>query len=297
MAAKKSSISLEKYLVAKQLAGENASQEEISKYFLDAELAKVIAKYCSKKLFDYLHEKSGEYVMSVRECPSLDEFNISLTDFIKASKTLLFLKITGGVIGALIAGWFIIYAFKEDLSSFTLGLITLIGLAFPIGVAAAISSLVFQFPYLAFSPRIRCCIKYCAALKAYSKNKFEYWQNLTWREFEKEAAILLNNLGIDASATKGTGDKGVDIEATYKNKKILVQCKKHKAPIGPAIVRELVGTLLNENANLGIIISMSGFSVGAHEAASGRILLLEVEDLLHVEKNDFQTMLSKIFRF
>jgi len=295
MAAKKSSLSLEKYLVAKQLAGENASQEEISKYFLDATLAKVIAKYCSKKLFDYLHEKSGEYVMRVRECPSLDEYNISLTDFIKASKTLRFLKITGGVLGALIAAWFFVITFKSE--NVTYSLILCLSLLFPISVAAGASALVFQFPYLALSPRIRSCIKYCAALKAYSINKFEYWQNLTWREFEKETAILLNNLGIDANATRGTGDKGVDIVATYRNKKVLVQCKKHKAPVGPAIVRELLGTLLSENANLGIIISISGFSVGAHEAASGRILLLEIRDLLQLEKSDFQTMLSKIYRF
>jgi restriction system protein len=295
MAAKKSSLSLEKYLVAKQLAGENASQEEISKYFLDATLAKVIAKYCSKKLFDYLHEKSGEYVMRVRECPSLDEYNISLTDFIKASKTLRFLKITGGVVGALIAAWFFVITFKSE--NVTHSLILCLSLLFPISVAAGVSALVFQSPYLALSPRIQSCIKYCAALKAYSKKEIEYWQNLTWREFEKETAILLNNLGIDANATRGTGDKGVDIVATYRNKKVLVQCKKHKAPVGPAIVRELLGTLLSENANLGIIISISGFSVGAHEAASGRILLLEIRDLLQLEKSDFQTMLSKIYRF
>lgn len=296
MAAKKSSLSLEKYLVAKQLAGEKASQEEISKYFLDAELAKVIAKYCSNKLFDYLHEKSGEYDISVRECPSLHDYGISLTDFTKASKTLRFLKITGGVVGALSAAWFFISVFKKDLANLWLTLIMLIGLVFPISLAAGASALIFQFPYLALSLRIRNCIKYCAALRAYSKNKFEYWQNLTWREFEKETAALLNKLGIEASATKGTGDRGVDIVAAYRNKKVLVQCKKHKAPVGPAIVRELVGTLLSENANLGMIISMTGFSVGAHEAASGRILLLEIRDLLQLEKSDFQAMLSKIYR-
>jgi hypothetical protein len=297
MAAKKSSLSLERYLVAKQLAGENASQEEISKYFLDAELAKIIANYCSKKLFDYLHEKSGEYVMSVRKCPSLDEYNIALDDFTKASKTLRFLKIIGGVVGALIAAWFLINVFKKDLTNLWLMLIMLIGLVFPISLAAGGSALVFQFLYLALSRRIRSCIKYCAALKAYSKNKFEYWQNLTWRQFEKETALLLNNLGIEASATKGTGDKGVDIVAAYRNRKVLVQCKKHKAPVGPAIVRELVGTLISENANLGIIVSISGFSIGAQEAASGRILLLEIGDLLQLEKRDFQALLSKIYRF
>jgi hypothetical protein len=235
--------------------------------------------------------------MSVRKCPSLHEYNISLTDFIKASKTLRFLKITGGVVGALIAAWFLTNVFKKDLTNLWLTLIMLIGLVFPISLAAGACALVFQAPYLALSRRIRSCIKYCAALKAYSKNKFEYWQNLTWREFEKETAILLNNLGIDANATKGTGDKGVDIVAAYRNKKVLVQCKKHKAPVGPAIVRELLGTLLSENANLGIIISISGFSVGAHEAASGRILLLEIGDLLQLEKSDFQAMLLKIYHF
>jgi HJR/Mrr/RecB family endonuclease len=287
-------FSNEKYLIAKQLAGENGSEDDIVKYYLDPVLAKVIAKYCSKGLFSFLSERSKECTDLLKKFPVIEDYKISLGDFKKASKYLELYRKIGSIIGFSIVLLFWIIYFLDNKPSIVEFLIYLF---FAASAMTAVSSyflnLVFEVLYLNLSKRVRKCVKYCVAIRAYSKNHLEFWHNLSWREFEKEVAILLSNLGVKANATKGTGDKGVDIFATFGRKKIVVQCKKHKSPVGPAIVRELLGTHTVEDANVGIIVSSSGFSPGAQEAASGRILLLGIEDLMQLDKRGFQALLAK----
>ena len=292
MGKSKIRFSDEKYFIAKQLAGENGSEDDIVKYYLDPSLAKVIAKYCSKELFRFLSEESKECADFLKKFPAIADYKLSLDDFTKTSKHLEFFMAIGGILGFFLVPVGIYYL-SDPKPSILEYLIYII----PALVALTFFSVVFKTLYLNLSHRVRSCVKYCAAIRAYSKNKLDFWHNLSWREFEKEVAILLSNLGVEANVTKGPGDKGVDINATFRRKKIVVQCKKHKTPIGPAIVRELLGTHISEDADAGIIISLNGFSTGAQEAASGRIILLEIEDLLQLEKNDFQAMLSKLFRF
>jgi hypothetical protein len=291
MAKSRIRFSHEKYLIAKQLAGENGSEDDIVKYYWDAVLAKVIAKYCSKELFSFLSENSKECRDFFKKLPVIGDYKLSLDDFTKSSKHLKFSMTLGGILGFLMVPVGI-YLFSNT----KLSLLEYLVYIFPASAAAGIFLGLFKILYLNLSPRVRSCVKYCAAIRAYSKNQLDYWHNLSWREFEKEVAILLSNLGVEANVTKGTGDKGVDINATFRRKKIVVQCKKLRVAVGPAIVRELLGTHISEDADIGIIISLSGFSTGAYEAASGRILLLEIGDLLQLDKNDFQAMLSKLFR-
>ncbi|GAA5939152.1 uncharacterized protein JCM15063_004442 [Sporobolomyces koalae] len=72
----------------------------------------------------------------------------------------------------------------------------------------------------------------------------------------------------------GAGDKGVDLRGRWHPSRrigpldVIVQCKAERAPVRPAVLRELEGVLQNEHSRhstrsgspLGILVSLNGFS-------------------------------------
>lgn len=73
-------------------------------------------------------------------------------------------------------------------------------------------------------------------------------RELTWFEFENLVKQSLKNTGYDIffSASKGVGDGGIDVVATKKSKVLetwIIQCKHWKEPVGPDVLRELVGSM------------------------------------------------------
>jgi len=108
--------------------------------------------------------------------------------------------------------------------------------------------------------------------------KKEYWFSLTGHEFENQLALLYRRLGYEAAVTRGSGDEGVDIRLSKGNEKMIVQCKAHKRPMGPGAVRELYGTLLHEEADIAIIVSLGGFTAGASSWARGKPIKMEDVD-------------------
>ena len=82
-----------------------------------------------------------------------------------------------------------------------------------------------------------------------NKTVVRYSINKTWFDFEQDVMLLHKKLGfkILTQATSGLGDGGIDTlaqkifddGAQYK----IIQCKKWTRPIGPSIVREIIGTL------------------------------------------------------
>jgi len=99
-------------------------------------------------------------------------------------------------------------------------------------------------------------------------------------EFEALVGQIYRRLGYSVRVTPPSGDRGVDIWAERSTAAeaslLIVQCKLQSNSVGPAPVRELVGTLsMNASATGGILVSASGFTRGAREeaAAAGRVTL------------------------
>ena len=52
--------------------------------------------------------------------------------------------------------------------------------------------------------------------------------------------------------------------------RVIVQCKRYRKPVGVATVRELLGTLLREGADSGILVTTSSFTSGALKESKGQ---------------------------
>lgn len=108
------------------------------------------------------------------------------------------------------------------------------------------------------------------------------WGQMDGWTFEKELAQLFRRGGATVHRTKGSRDGGVDLVMTdLAGKKIIVQCKAHGKPIGPAPVRELYGTLVHDGAHEAWLVSKAGFSQAAQEFAKGKQLrLITIREIL-----------------
>lgn len=104
------------------------------------------------------------------------------------------------------------------------------------------------------------------------RQKAAYWFSLNGFEFEKEIEMLfIGQFGEDAVLrTKGTGDGGIDLIISVDGNKVIVQCKAHKAPVGPHVVRDLYGVMNSERINRGLLISLGGVTRGAKEFIEGK---------------------------
>lgn len=108
----------------------------------------------------------------------------------------------------------------------------------------------------------------------------EHWLALGWDELEWETVKLFRGLGYEAIATKGSGDKGVDVLATRKDRKVIVQCKQHGKPVGSPDVSRLAGAMLYHEADEGILVAPRGFSAHAIDfAANCGVDLWDAHDL------------------
>ena len=100
---------------------------------------------------------------------------------------------------------------------------------------------------------------------------------------ESELAQVYRKLGYVVEETPKTGDGGVDLLVAKRGKTLLVQCKGHKNPVGPAIARELYGAYTARRPLVAgaVLASPSGFTRGAKAFASGKpIELLSASDLV-----------------
>ena len=94
-------------------------------------------------------------------------------------------------------------------------------------------------------------------------------------EFEEMTAELYRARGFQANKTGASGDHGVDVIIKSKDgKKMIVQCKRWRKPVGESIVRDFYGTMQHEKAAQGTIIATSGFTQQAKEWAKGKPISL-----------------------
>lgn len=110
-------------------------------------------------------------------------------------------------------------------------------------------------------------------------------QNLAamdWQDFEHLIRELLAKEYAGKSAevkiTRASRDRGVDAVIFNSDPlhggKIVVQAKRYSNTVDVAAVRELYGTVMNEGANRGILVTTSHFGRDAHEWAANKPLSL-----------------------
>jgi restriction system protein len=110
---------------------------------------------------------------------------------------------------------------------------------------------------------------------------------LTPLEFESLISNLFGKMGLETRVTQASRDGGVDCVAYDPRPifggKVVIQAKRYKHTVGVSAVRDLFGTVQNEGASKGILVTTSGYGKAAFEFAQGKPLeLLSGSHLLHL---------------
>lgn len=112
---------------------------------------------------------------------------------------------------------------------------------------------------------------------------WEDFEHLIRELFEKEFSQYDGEVKI----TQASRDRGVDAVAfdpdPIRGGKIVIQAKRYTNTVGVAAVRDLYGTVINEGAMKGILISTADYGPDAYDFAKGKpITLLNGGNLLHM---------------
>ena len=117
-----------------------------------------------------------------------------------------------------------------------------------------------------------------------------FWEDLNGLDFEKEVAKLYKRLGYETTLTPATADGGIDIILRKNGRRIAVQCKHHKNPVGPNDVRALQGVVVAQKFDSGVFISLNGYTPTVRQEIRStsdnvKIELLELNNLVVMMKN------------
>ncbi|MEO5379156.1 MAG: restriction endonuclease [Magnetococcus sp. DMHC-6] len=112
---------------------------------------------------------------------------------------------------------------------------------------------------------------------------WEDFEHLVREIFEQEFSIN----GGEVKITRASRDGGVDAIAfdpdPIRGGKIVIQAKRYTNVVGVSAVRDLYGTVLNEGATKGILVTTSNYGPDSYEFAKGKPLtLLSGSNLLHL---------------
>ncbi len=106
-------------------------------------------------------------------------------------------------------------------------------------------------------------------------------------EFESLITNLFEKMGLETRQTKPSRDGGVDCVAwdtrPVTGGKVVIQAKRYAGTVGVSAVRDLFGTVHNEGASKGILVTTSGFGKASFEFAENKPLeLLDGTNLLYL---------------
>ncbi|MFD4671912.1 restriction endonuclease [Lentzea sp. NPDC058450] len=106
-------------------------------------------------------------------------------------------------------------------------------------------------------------------------------------EFESLIQNLFAKMGLDTKQTRPSRDGGVDCVAFDPRPifggKVVIQAKRYRNTVDVSAVRDLYGTLQNEGASKGILVTTSGYGKASFEFASGKPLeLIDGANLLYL---------------
>lgn len=106
-------------------------------------------------------------------------------------------------------------------------------------------------------------------------------------EFEQLVANLFGKMGLESKLTRSSRDGGVDCVAydarPVLGGKVVIQAKRYRHAVGVSAVRDLFGTMMNEGANKGILVTTSGYGPDAFNFAKDKpIELIDGGGLLYL---------------
>lgn len=106
-------------------------------------------------------------------------------------------------------------------------------------------------------------------------------------EFEELVANLFGKMGLESKLTRTSRDGGVDCIAfdprPVLGGKVVIQAKRYKNTVGVSAVRDLYGTMLNEGASKGLLVTTSGYGPDAFNFAKDKpIELIDGGGLLYL---------------
>ena len=112
---------------------------------------------------------------------------------------------------------------------------------------------------------------------------WEDFEHLIRELFERE----FSSSGGEVKVTRASRDGGVDAVAfdpdPIRGGKIVIQAKRYTATVGVSAVRDLYGTVMNEGATKGILVSTSDYGPDAYAFAKDKpLVLLNGANLLHL---------------
>jgi len=112
---------------------------------------------------------------------------------------------------------------------------------------------------------------------------WEDFEHLIREIFEKE----FSQNGGEVKVTQASRDGGVDAIAfdpdPIRGGKIVIQAKRYTNTVGVSAVRDLYGTVVNEGATKGLLVTTADYGPDAYEFAKGKPLtLLSGSNLLHL---------------
>jgi restriction system protein len=101
---------------------------------------------------------------------------------------------------------------------------------------------------------------------------------LTPGQFENLITNLFEKLGLQTKLTQASRDGGVDCVAwdlhPITGGKVIIQAKRYKHTVGVSAVRDLFGTVHNEGAGKGILVTTSHYGKAAYDFAENKPLEL-----------------------
>lgn len=105
---------------------------------------------------------------------------------------------------------------------------------------------------------------------------------MNWEDFEHLVRELFENEfkqnGGEVKVTQASRDGGVDAIAfdpdPIRGGKIVIQAKRYTNTVGVSAVRDLFGTVMNEGATKGILVTTSDYGSDSYEFAKGKPLTL-----------------------
>jgi restriction system protein len=103
------------------------------------------------------------------------------------------------------------------------------------------------------------------------QTSIESLRALPWKRFENLLGEAYRRQGYRVEETLGGGaDGGVDLVLRKEGRTVLVQCKRHKSPIGVTVVRELYGVLIDRRAAGAKLVATTTFTPDAVAFAAGK---------------------------
>jgi restriction system protein len=105
---------------------------------------------------------------------------------------------------------------------------------------------------------------------------------MPWDDFEHLVRQLFEwefgRNGVEVKVTRASRDRGVDAimfdPDPLRGGKYVLQAKRYTRPVDVAAVRDLYGTVVNEGANRGILVTTSSFGPDSYEFAKDKPLSL-----------------------